>query len=220
MIEFLNCSIGPLGCEVISRMFDASLPSKIGVLTLDYNNFGNAGLYNLMTYLTTNKTLNYLSLSYCGIDENGIKYFDQYLKNTTTLKKFILQGNPLKNAGLKELIGLLYDNVTIDEINLNNILFGNDSDTIKSLVSLMGSADNILTYHVKFNFLSFEGINISIKFHFVLDFEIILNHLKSESGKHVRQFIIDEKIDKAQFDEHYNIMKNRTKKQRKAKPKK
>jgi len=56
--------------------------------------------------------------------------------------------------------------------------------------------------------------------HFVLDFEIILNHLKSESGKHVRQFIIDEKIDKVQFDEHYNIMKNRTKKQRKPKQKK
>jgi Ran GTPase-activating protein (RanGAP) involved in mRNA processing and transport len=138
-------------------MFDPSLPSKINVLTLDYNNFGNAGLFNLMTYLTSNKTLNYLSLSYCGIDENGIKYFDQFLKNTTTLKKFILQGNPLKNPGLKELIGLLYDNVTIDEINLNNILFGNDTETIKSLVSLMGSADNILTYHVKFNFLTFEG---------------------------------------------------------------
>jgi hypothetical protein len=53
-----------------------------------------------------------------------------------------------------------------------------------------------------------------------IDFEIILNHLKSESGKHVKQFIIDEKIDKTQFDEHYNIMKNRTKKTRKVKPKK
>ena len=143
-------------------MFDPTLPVRISVLTLDYNNFGNSGLFNLMTYLTTNKTLNYLSLSHCGIDENGIKYFDQYLKNTTTLKKFILQGNPLKNTGLKELIGLLYDNVTIEEINLNNILFGNDVETVKSLVSLMGSADNILTYHVKFNFLTFEGLDLNL----------------------------------------------------------
>ena len=49
LIEFLNCNIGPLGCEFISRIFEPSLPCSIEILNLDYNNFGNGGLSNLLT---------------------------------------------------------------------------------------------------------------------------------------------------------------------------
>ena len=54
LIEFLNCNIGPLGCEFVSRIFEPSLPCTMEILTLDYNNFGNEGLSNLLTYFPLN----------------------------------------------------------------------------------------------------------------------------------------------------------------------
>ena len=51
LIEFLNGNIGPLGCEFISRIFEPNLPCTMKILTLDYNNFGNEGLSNLLIYL-------------------------------------------------------------------------------------------------------------------------------------------------------------------------
>jgi Ran GTPase-activating protein (RanGAP) involved in mRNA processing and transport len=159
ILELLNCGIGPLGCEFISRMFEPSLPAKIGVLTLDYNNFGNAGLYNLMNYFKNNKTLTYLSLAYCGIDENGVKYLDEFIKTTDRLETLILQGNPLKNAGVNELINSSLNlNETIEELNLNNVLFGNDPDAVNSLATLITTNPTLIIYHLKFNFLSYDGM--------------------------------------------------------------
>ena len=97
LIELLNCNIGPLGCEFISRIFEPSLPCSMEILTLDYNNFGNEGLSNLLTYLPLNGTLTYLSLSYCGIDEKGIQYFGDLITKTPSLEKLILMGNPIKD---------------------------------------------------------------------------------------------------------------------------
>ena len=99
LIEFLNCNIGPLGCEFVSRIFEPSLPCTMEILTLDYNNFGNEGLSNLLTYLPYNNTLTYLSLSYCGIDDKGIQFFDSLIPKTQTLEKLILMGNPIKDEG-------------------------------------------------------------------------------------------------------------------------
>jgi hypothetical protein len=200
LIEFLNCGIGALGCEFISRMFDPLLPTNIEILTLDYNNFGNEGLFQLMTYVKESTSLTYLSLAYCGIDENGITHFDKFLTTTETLEKLVLQGNPLKNSGMNELITILYNNMTIEEINLNNVLFGNDIDVINSLCGLMQNRSNIIIYHMKFNFINDT------------DFESILKVLKGENAKHIWQFNIDEKISKALYDDYFKVMKAKPKK--------
>lgn len=159
LIELLNCNIGPLGCEFISRMFDMSLATKITILNLDYNNFGNEGLYNLMSYIKDAKCLTYLSLGYCNIDENGVKYFNDFLTSSDLmLEKLILQGNPLKNDGAKELIQILRNNTSLEEINLNNTLFGNDVEVIEKLVGLMKGSENIIIYNMKFNFITDQGM--------------------------------------------------------------
>ena len=92
MIELLNCNIGPLGCEFISRIFEPSLPCTMEILTLDYNNFGNEGLSNLLTYLPLNAILIYLSLSYCGIDEKGIQYFWGFHYQNHKFRKINING--------------------------------------------------------------------------------------------------------------------------------
>lgn len=206
----INCNIGVLGCEFISRIFNKERVNKISILTLDYNTFGNEGLSKLMENVKESKTLTYLSLAYCNIDENGVKYLQEFLAATgICLEKLILQGNPLKNAGMAQLINIIYDNTTLEEINLNNVLFGNSPETMKSLVSLMKSNTNLLAYSLKFNFIT------------EADFEIILREgLKAEGCKHIYQFLIDEKISKPLFDEYFKLMKSRKKPKKKGGKKK
>jgi Ran GTPase-activating protein (RanGAP) involved in mRNA processing and transport len=144
-------------------MFAPDLATNITILTLDYNNFGNAGLYQLMTYIKDSKSLIYLSLSYCGIDSDGIKNFQEFLTSADiVLEKLILQGNPLKNAGVNDLIQILYNNTSLEELNLNNTLFGNDTELMQSLVGLLQSNTKLDTYHAKFNFINDQG---KIKFY-------------------------------------------------------
>jgi len=158
VVEFLNCGVGVLGCEFISRVFEKERINKISVLTLDYNNFGNDGLAQLLETLKDCKTLNYLSLAYCGIDENGVKHFSDYLSSQDiVLEKLILQGNPIKNEGMAKLINIIYDNTSIEEINLNNVLFGNNPDVMHNLVSLMKQNTTLQSYSLKFNFITDQG---------------------------------------------------------------
>ena len=220
LVEMMNCGIGVLGCEFISRIFDKERANKISILTLDYNTFGNEGLQQLMENLKDSKSLTYLSLAYCNIDQNGVKSFADYLSATQSLEKLILQGNPLKNAGMTQLINIIFDNTSLEEINLNNILFGNSPETMQSLVSLMKNNLTLLAYSLKFNFITDQGKLKSKlnKFFIFLDFEILLREgLKAEGCKHIYQFLIDEKISKPLFDEYYKMMKSRKKPKKKGK---
>jgi len=158
LVEFLNCGIGVLGCEFIARIFEKERVNKISVLNLDYNSFGNEGLGQLMENLKECKSLSHLSLAYCGIDENGVKYFSDYLSaQDITLEKLVLQGNPLKNTGMAQLINIIYDNTSLEEINLNNVLFGNNPEVMQNLVSLMKQNTTLQAYSLKFNFINDQG---------------------------------------------------------------
>lgn len=111
-----------------------------------------------MENLKDSKSLTYLSLAYCGIDENGVKYLSDYLSTKEiNLEKLVLQGNPIKNVGMSELLKVLLENSSIEEINLNNVLFGNNIDVMKELVYLMQENTNILAYSFKFNFINDQG---------------------------------------------------------------
>ena len=210
LIEFLNCNIGPLGCEFVSRIFEPSLPCTMEILTLDYNNFGNEGLSNLLTYLPYNNTLTYLSLSYCGIDDKGIQFFDSLIPKTQTLEKLILMGNPIKDEGVLTLCEFLKENTSIEEINVNNVGFGRSEETIEKLTQLMQINKGLVIYNVKFNLITEEN------FRKVVD---ILTD--KEKGGHVYQFNVDEKYSKELFTTFFNAMKKRKyKKKKKGKGKK
>ena len=85
----------------------------------------------------------------------GLADSSKFLNSTNSLETLILQGNPLKNEGLGELVQILYGNSSLDEINLNNILFGNDPEKIVTEFSnLMSANKNIQAYHLKFNFIN------------------------------------------------------------------
>lgn len=205
LIELLNCNIGPLGCEFLSRVFEPSLPGNIQFLTLDYNLFGNDGLSNLLTYLPVNATLTYLSLAYCGIDEKGVQFFEKYITSTKVLEKLVLMGNPLKDEGVNYLCSYLLYNESVEEININNVSFGQSEDTINKLTYLLENNKNILIYHCKFNLITEKN------------FLNIIQSLKSENGKHIYQFNADEKYSKETFDMYFKAMKGRKLRKKKKK---
>ncbi len=94
-------------------------------------------------------------MAYCDIDENGIKFITEYIGTPgCTLEKFNLQGNPLKNPGMNSLVQALYINNSIEELNINNILFGKDDDTVANLVGLMQANTTLLSYELKFNMIT------------------------------------------------------------------
>ncbi len=176
---------------------------------MDYNNFGNEGLSNLLTYLPLNGTLTYLSLAYCGIDEKGIQYFGDLITKTPSLEKLILMGNPIKDEGVLNLCSFLQVNTTIEEVNINNVGFGISEDTINKLIYLVENNKNIVMYQCKFNFIT------------VKNFEIIVKTLKDPKNKHIYQFNVDEKYPKELFDVYFKALKGRKyKKKKKGKGKK
>ena len=207
LIEFLNCNIGPLGCEFISRIFEPSLPCTMEILILDYNNFGNEGISNLMTYLPLNSTLTYLSVSYCGFDEKGVQYFGDFVSKSPSLEKLILMGNPIKDEGVATLCTFLQTNVNIEEVNINNVGFGISEDTINKLLYLVENNKNIVMYQCKFNLIT------------VKNFENIVKVLRDPKNKHIYQFNVDEKYPKEIFNLYFKALKGRKYKKKKKKGK-
>lgn len=138
-----------------------------------------------------------MSLAYCGIDETGIKLFDKYLSENTVLTNLILMGNPLKDEGVMDICTYLIDNQNLEELNINNVAFGENKEAIMKLTYLMEKNKNLVIYHCKFNLIPEEN------------FSMIVATLKGENGKHVYQFNIDEKYPKELFDLYFKAMKGR-----------
>jgi len=162
LIECLNCFITPLGCLNITKLFDPIKIYTIKFLILDFNHFGNEGLAHLMINMKDARYLKYLSLANCMIDENGVKLFTEYLNSSECkLEVLNLQGNCLKNAGVSELFTILYYNNSIEEINLNNTMCGNDPDWALLSARLMQSNNTLGCYYLNFNTINNDGNLIS-----------------------------------------------------------
>ena len=159
VLEFMNGKITELGCEFISRCFMPDLPSNILVLNLDYNPFGNSGLYNLVK-LNPPLKLEELSLSYCDIDAEGINMLEEYLMNEgCQLVTFNLQGNPLKNEGLINLCKILMGNESLKLINLNNTSIGESKESYEALYNLLVTKKNIIAYYLKYNMFTSDELS-------------------------------------------------------------
>lgn len=158
LIECLNCFITPIGCSIITKLFDPIKIFNIKYLILDFNHFGNEGLANLMINMKYNRFLKYLSLANCMIDENGVKQFSEYINSTDCKLEILnLQGNSLKNIGVSELLTIMYYNNSIEEINLNNTMCGNDSDLALLIARLIQTNTTLGCYYLNFNMFSNEG---------------------------------------------------------------
>ena len=65
--EYLECGASQLGCEFLARILGPPINHPLQVLKLDHNLIGDVGIKKLAEGLALNKTLQVLSLTYCGI---------------------------------------------------------------------------------------------------------------------------------------------------------
>lgn len=214
ILEFINCSLGVLSCEFLSRLLNPMTSFQIKVLILDYNLFGNEGVNELMTSLSINNTVTYLSLNYCGITSDGVMILKNLFENqNSVLEKLYLQGNQIENKGVIELFNSLSnkEEFFLEELHLSNCTFGNDIYFINALIGLMNSNSNIHTYNLKYNFISEE------------EFSNIVDTLVSQKNSkdlHIYQFLIDESYDNKIYDKFFNCLKGRKKPKKKVQKKK
>ncbi len=83
-----------------------------------------------------------------------------------------MQGNYLKNSGVSELLTILYYNNSVEEINLNNTMCGNDKDWALLISNLMQANTTLGCYYLNFNMINNDGI----LFHFyIFSVKLFLN---------------------------------------------
>ena len=74
-------------------------------LKLDDNLIGVEGLKNLSVGLRVNPSITKLSLKYCGITEEGVRFLQDILANiSSSIRSLKLQGNHLNNPGIYQLL--------------------------------------------------------------------------------------------------------------------
>lgn len=210
LLEFMNCNIGVLGCEIISRLLSPSTKINIKILTLDYNLIGNLGLKELANNLCLSNKLTYLSLNYCGIDSEGVDLLIKIFENeTTSIEKLFIQGNCIGNSGITKLFNFLSLNnsLPLEELNISNTSIGNNSDLLKSILNIMSNNLNINSYNFKYNLIT------EIEFSQIVD---LLTTQKSNKITHIYQFFVDELYSSVLFEKYFAAMKGR----KKPKPKK
>ena len=104
ILELLDNKITPLGCEFISRALHPKAQPQIQILKLDHNDFGADGVIALSEGLAINPVLRMLSLTYCGITEEGAQaIFEILIYTRSALEEINLSGNMLGNEGIMKV---------------------------------------------------------------------------------------------------------------------
>lgn len=190
-------------------------------LKLDHNLFGNAGLEQLAEGLAMNRTLESLSLCYCGIDNDGAVYIQQILAYyETKLEKLKLQGNLLKNKGVFQIFRALEINETLEKINLADNQFGESTEipVVEKICEVIVKNKSLGSYNLKFNGL-YEECNCFININNCNCFIAGKKFLECiKQGKHVYKMDFSEEIPKDLNDELKNSMKKNKPKKKKKKP--
>jgi Ran GTPase-activating protein (RanGAP) involved in mRNA processing and transport len=247
VLEFINCNFDDLGCEFISRIINS--PFNIKILNLDYNNIGNKGLMHIAKALATNTSVNYLSLNYCGITEDGVESLKAIFNNENNeIEKLFLQGNHIGNKGISDFLHLLAskEEQPLTEIHLSNTNIGKEAnkdnligethesevlDIIKSRADktedeqpLINKEDDLLIAleNVMKSNKSIHTYNLKYNLISPEGFRKITQILleqKQHDDKHIYQVQIDEIYDSTDFKVFFDILKSR-KKPKPRKPKK
>ena len=102
-----------------------------------------------------NPTLVSLSLTYCNIHADGAAaLFEILIYQKSALKELNLQGNHLRNEGIKEVLWGLRVAKTLEKINLSDNQFGRDDELITLLTTCMQKNKVLGTYDLRYNGIS------------------------------------------------------------------
>jgi len=152
ILEVEESQLTPLSCEFISRILIPDSLCPLQELKLDHNMLGAAGVEALAVGLRANSTLKRLSLAYCGIEEDAAFGLINILTTKfTAITHLILQGNRLRNTGIKQILPMFKLNESLTHLNLADNDFGQDKEAIAVLCDTMMARDKIDSYDLRFN---------------------------------------------------------------------
>lgn len=161
VLDLLNNGITSLGCEFLGKALKVQ-GSKMKQLRLDNNPITSEGVRFLGEGLRQHSALDKLSLKYCGIDEKGIRPIQEILANINSqLRSLKLQGNPIGNEGMHQLLRAVECSESLQKINvadtaLQLLDWEEDRNSLtevlaEQLVSLMRKSLLIIKYDIRFN---------------------------------------------------------------------
>lgn len=155
--------LGMQSCVSLSLLLNKA-NCKLFVLSLQYNKIDDIAVKELMKGLETNKTIQYLELSWNQLTSDCGYYFEQMLFKNTSLRTLNVKQNMLLTAGSKKIIQGILNN---SESRLNSLgLLGNSIDDeivgeVKDIITLVEkgktSIDEIV---LDCNMITIEGITI------------------------------------------------------------
>ena len=211
LLELLENRITALGCEFIGRVLHPDNQSPIHTLKLDHNDIGAKGVANLVEGISMNKTLQYLSLTYCNIDHLGARpLFELLIYSKSQLKELNLTGNRLRNEGIPIVMKGLAVNKSLSKIYLADNQFGEEEQVLESIKFAWHKNTHLGKYDFKFNALYNVGVEKLTEF--------------METATHIFDVEVSERVDREvleKFKERAKANKPKKKKKgRKGKSKK
>ena len=159
MLELMANEISPLGCEFIGKLLMPDMKCYLRVLKLDHNNFGSDGLKFIADGMATNKNIQSLSLTYCGICQKGARaLFELLIYQASNLEDIDLSGNQLRNEGICEVLRGASIAKKLNKLWIADNQFVEEDFVLDALESCMKKNTTLGQYNIKFNFISDYGV--------------------------------------------------------------
>jgi len=110
-VELMSCTVGAEAAKRLTLSFNHC--PTISRVTLDYNEFGDAGCAGICEALQGNHTLVSLSMCYCGLEVHSGHLLGD-LVAATALRELYVDGNDLLCEGAMELIRICADQAALE----------------------------------------------------------------------------------------------------------
>lgn len=220
-IRYLSLCDNVLGTKALNCLFSLLRSPKqcIKHLNLENTRLSSSDIQNLVSLLSTNKTLSFLSLAKNKIHQHTGKAIKEMLHYNEKLKKLDLHWNTLKIEGVISILEGLQDNSTLQELNLSWNAIGNCKNALQmqQFSKLLEKQSTLRHLDLSNNYLNAAECEI-IEVGLRNDHKMLLHMEGNECFVDGKGFIIPDKhanesksqlISKALNDEENSLMWNR-----------
>ena len=196
----LNLSNNKIGSSGILNAYLFFLKNtSLNTFLISHNLLGDKGTTLLVDYLLKNQKLflRSLDISFNGIQDNGVRFFCEYLKSNTKLISLFIGGNYIRDEGIAILTETLFEN-NLNKISYlfleNNALTSKSADSLSKIISYFPFINSISlkTNKIKDDgvFKLFKNLQSESK---IISINLSNNHLTYVAVKNIINFL-DEKI--------------------------
>lgn len=196
-LELIDDGIGPVGCYALGDALMLGANTTLTSLRLDFNpTIGDEGVRELARGLRTNRTLQQLTLSYCGITAAGAPALAEIIESPISgLVSLDLRGNALGSEGLTIIATAARRSKKLEELVLaDNGIGAADSSTNQAGLEALGMAlaepaemTGLCKVDLQMNVVSEEDMAVLIPF-------------LGPENKKVKSFLVDSSLPGALFD--------------------